>query len=208
MKCPYSLRGAFPSRRPLERPRRPKRYFMGIIAYGQEARNGIFPSETEKKSADSPVSAVGLPAGFPAFVILLNRAFPVRAERRAAADTADRLAERLVIQLYADFIIVEIDGPVLPDAHAGGGFHRVDIGTEEQEFPAVLFLLPLHHCLDLIAGIPVGGILHPVRGDDEDGVLRHILFPGILMDVADVVDRPADRVDQGGLFYPKFPYFF
>ena len=41
------------------------------------------------------------------------------------------------------------------------------------------------------------GIFHTVCGDDEDGMLRPVLLPGVLVDVADVVDGTADGVDEG-----------
>ena len=40
------------------------------------------------------------------------------------------------------------------------------------------------------------GVLHAVRGDHEQRVLRAILLTGILVDVADVVNRAADGVQQ------------
>ena len=41
------------------------------------------------------------------------------------------------------------------------------------------------------------GIFHTVCGDDEDGMLRPVLLPGVLVDVADVVDGTADGFDEG-----------
>ena len=64
------------------------------------------------------------------------------------------------------------------------------------ELPAVLRLLVLDLGLDLLSGIVMAGILHAVGGDDEQGVLRHVLGPGVAVDVPDVVDGPADGVQQ------------
>lgn len=76
--------------------------------------------------------------------------------------------------------------------------YRVDVGPQEEKFPAVLFLLTLDHLLYPPGGVAAAGVLHAVGGNDEKGVLRYILGPGILMDVADVVDGPTDGIQQGG----------
>ena len=40
------------------------------------------------------------------------------------------------------------------------------------------------------------GVLHAVRGDHKQRVLRAILLTGVLVNVADVVNRAADGVQQ------------
>ena len=76
--------------------------------------------------------------------------------------------------------------------------HRVDVSPQEEKLPAVLFLLPLDHFFHLPGRIAAAGILHAVGGDNKKSVFRHILGPGVLMDVSDVVDGSADGVQQGG----------
>lgn len=73
---------------------------------------------------------------------------------------------------------------------------NIDVRPQEQKFPAVLFFLAFHHLFHLAAGIAPAGIFHAVRGDHKDGVLRPVLFPGILVDVPDVVNGSADGIDQ------------
>ena len=56
----------------------------------------------------------------------------------------------------------------------------------------------LHHLLHPVAAVFAAGVFHAVGGDDEHGVLGHILFPGIFVDVGNVVDGPAQSIDQRG----------
>ena len=89
-----------------------------------------------------------------------------------------------------------VHGAVGVDAKVTGRRHRVDVRAEEQEFPAVAALLPLDYLLDAVAAVVAAGVLHAVRGDDEQRVLRGIHLAGVLVDVADVVDGLADGVRQ------------
>ena len=74
----------------------------------------------------------------------------------------------------------------------------VNIGAEEQEFPTILALLMLDHLLNTSAIIATTRIFHSIRRDDEQGVRRNIFLSRILVDVADVVDRTSNRIQQGG----------
>ena len=56
----------------------------------------------------------------------------------------------------------------------------------------------LDHLLNTRAIIATARIFHSIRRDDEQGVLRNIFLSRILVDVADVVDRASDRIQQGG----------
>ena len=96
-------------------------------------------------------------------------------------------------------------------------FHRVDVGAQKEELPAILLFLPPDHLAHLTGGIAVAGIFHAVGGDDKKGVLRHILRPGIFVDVSDVVDGSAHCIQQRGAaphivfpvsdgFHPVRPY--
>ena len=91
---------------------------------------------------------------------------------------------------------MELHRPVLIDPEAPGRLHRVNVRAEEHEFPSVLLFLALHHGLHLVGGIHVAGVLHPVRGDHENRVLRNVLIPDVLVNIPDVMDRRSDGVDQ------------
>ncbi len=62
--------------------------------------------------------------------------------------------------------------------------------------PLPFFLLD--HLLDLVGRILAAAVLHTVRRDHEDRIGRHILFPCILMDIADVLNGRSDRIEKCG----------
>ena len=74
----------------------------------------------------------------------------------------------------------------------------VNVGAEEQEFPTILALLMLDHLFNTGAIIETACIFHSIRRDNKQGVRRNIFLPRILVDVADVVDRASNRIQQGG----------
>ena len=82
------------------------------------------------------------------------------------------------------------------DAESSGCGDRVHVGPEEQEFPAVLFLLAHDHPAYLVKCVMSAGILHAVCRDDEDRMFGTILFPGIFVDIADMMDRFSQCVQQ------------
>ena len=69
------------------------------------------------------------------------------------------------------------------------GLYCVNIGTKEQKLPTVFCFLPLDHLLHPVAAVKPARILHSVRGDNKQRMLRDILRSGILMDIADVMER-------------------
>ena len=144
-------------------------------------------------SADQLTGSYSL---FPALVVLVDAALPIASQRLAAAHSANGLAEHLVIERGAFAVAVVVHGTVGVDAKVTGSLHRVDVRAEEQEFPAVAALLPFNHLLDTVAAVMAAGVLHAVRCDHEQRVLRAILLAGVLVDVADVVNRAADGVQQ------------
>ena len=119
-------------------------------------------------------------------------------EYRAAAVGAGRLADHRMGVGHARAVRHEIDRVVLVDADAPGGLHRVDVGAEEEEFPVVGFLLSRHHFPHLVRGVAVAGIFITVGGDHEERPLRQVLRPDVFVDLLDVGDGLAERVDQGG----------
>ena len=135
---------------------------------------------------------------FPPAEVLLDGVLPVLVQGRAAPDGGHRLAHHLVVEAGTLAVAVVIHRPVGGDAQVARGFHRVDVGPKEEKLPAVLLLLALDHLLDPLGGVTAAGIFHAVGGDDEYGVLGHILGRGILVDVSDVVDSSADGIQQGG----------
>ena len=74
----------------------------------------------------------------------------------------------------------------------------VNIGAEEEKFPTIFTLLMLDHLFNTGAIIATTRIFHSIRRDDEQGVRRNIFLSRIPVDVTDVVDRAADRIQQGG----------
>lgn len=93
-------------------------------------------------------------------------------------------------------IAVVIRGTIRGDPETSGGFDCVYVGTQEEEFPAVSFLLPFHHLLHPVVGILVARVFHPVRRDHKDRFLRTILLPGIFVNIPDMTDRTADGIQQ------------
>ena len=82
------------------------------------------------------------------------------------------------------------------DSKPAGHFDGIDIRSQEHELPVILLLLLLHHPLHLAIRVLSAGILHTVRRDDKQGLLRNILFLHVVMDPINVVDCPADRIQK------------
>ena len=64
----------------------------------------------------------------------------------------------------------------------------INVSSNKDKLPAILFLLALYHLLNLIIGILPAGILHSVRSDYKDGLFRPFFRSCILMNVADMMD--------------------
>jgi len=93
---------------------------------------------------------------------------------------------------------VVVDRSICTNSEMPCRFNCVDVCTEEQKLPAILFLLTLNHFLDLIAIITAACILHAIRCDDEQRVFRHILNSCVLMDISNVMNCSADSIQKGG----------
>ena len=89
-----------------------------------------------------------------------------------------------------------ICGSRLINSKSLGLSSSIDVGPQEDKFPAKLLLLPFNHSMDLIVSVVAAGIFHAIGGDDEQGLIRHILAPSIFMDVADVMNRTADCIQE------------
>ena len=130
--------------------------------------------------------------------VLFYGVLPMLIQRCAAPDDGHSLAHHLVVEAGALTVAVVVHRPVGGNAQAARRLHRVDVGPQEKELPAIFLLLPLNYLLDSRRRVAAAGIFYTAGGDDEEGMLRHVLKPGALVDVPNVVDGPADGVQQGG----------
>lgn len=135
----------------------------------------------------------------PPVEILLDVILPVLVQGYAAPDGGPGMSHHFVVEAGALAVAEVVHRSVGGDAQIARCFYRVDVDTQGEKFPAILLLLALEHLFDLLGRIVEASVLHDVDGDDEHGVLRHILEPGVLVAVADVVDGPADGIHQGGV---------
>ena len=133
----------------------------------------------------------------PLLHIFVDAALPVGAEGAGGADAAHGLADDLVVQGRTGLVALVVHRTVSADAEAGRLLCRVDIGTQEEELPAALLLLTLDHAPYRLVVVAAAGVFVTVGGDDEHRLFRHVLAAGVLVDVADVVDGPANGVQQG-----------
>ena len=62
--------------------------------------------------------------------------------------------------------------------------------------PRTAEIASLDHLLHPVAAVKPARILHSVRGDDKQRMLRDIWLPGVLVDIADVMDRTADGIQK------------
>ena len=123
--------------------------------------------------------------------LLPKEAVVVNVGRGTAIDADD-----LIVQRRALLVALVVHCPVGVDAEAGRLLGCVDVGAQEQKLPAVFFLLTLDHAPHRLVVIAAAGVFVAVGGDDEQGLFRHILPAGVLVDVPDVVDGPAYGVQQ------------
>ena len=107
-----------------------------------------------------------------------------------------RIAYSSIHILCSSLVAHIIHRPLRSYSKASCLHDSIDICSDEDEFPAILFLLALNHLLyHLIAVIPAG-VLHSVCDYHEQCLLRHILFSCILVDIADMVNRTSKRIKQ------------
>ena len=109
-----------------------------------------------------------------------------------------RLTDGFVDHRRALAVRMIVRGALRANSEPSGFLGSVDIGAQEQEFPAVLLLLTLNHGSNSVVAVAAAGIFHTVGSDDEEGLLRPVFLPGVLVDVADVMDSPAHRIQQCG----------
>src|SRR5699024_8895122 len=90
---------------------------------------------------------------FPLLKVLLDLRLPVGAQRDAGAHGGHRPAHRLIVQPGARAVAAVGGRPVPGDAQARRRLHRVYVGPQEEELPAVPLPLPPDHRPDLPGGI-------------------------------------------------------
>ena len=116
----------------------------------------------------------------------------------AVPDGGHGMAHHFVVEASSLTVAAVIHRPVRGDAQMARRLHCVDVGSQKEELPSIFSLLTPDHLLDPLGRVAAAGIFHAVGGDDEKGMLRHILRPGILVNVSDVVDGSADGIQQRG----------
>ena len=134
----------------------------------------------------------------PGLIVRFNWRFPIGTHRSSASHACNRAADHFIVQPCPYAVGVIIDRAVFTNTKMLCRLDGVNIGAEEQEFPTILALLMLDHLLNTSAIIATTRIFHSIRRDDEQGVRRNIFLSRILVDVADVVDRTSNRIQQGG----------
>lgn len=75
------------------------------------------------------------------FKIFINTGFPVVADSVFGTQFDDSTANGFIIQLSALAVGVVVGGPIGPYADPDCGGDSIDVGAQEDEFPAVFFLV-------------------------------------------------------------------
>ena len=154
----------------------------------------IFAFEYTTSGTEKLLSALFLPLA----EVLLNGIFPVLIQRCVTPDGGHSLAHYLVVEAGALVVAVVVYRPVWGNAKMACRLYCIDVGPQEEKLPAVFLLLVLDHFFHPSGRVAAAGVLHAVGGDNKKSALWHILGPGILMDVANMVDGSADGIQQGG----------
>ena len=114
-----------------------------------------------------------------------------------AAKVADGFVDNLVIEADSLGVGVEVGGHVGGDTHPAGHGKGVDVGAQENKFPAVFFPLLLHHLLYLRIGVFPAGIFHAVGDDGKQhpgrGMASRTLWAALM-----AANGRAHGVQQGG----------
>ena len=131
-------------------------------------------------------------------IVCFDWRFPISTHRSSASHACNRAADHFIVQTCPYAVGVVIDCTVFTNTEVLRRLDGVNISAEEQEFPTILALLMRDHLLNMSAIIATACIFHSIRRDDEQGVRRNIFLSRIPVDVTDVVDRAADRIQQGG----------
>lgn len=134
----------------------------------------------------------------PGLIVRFNWRFPIGTHRSPASHACNRAADHFIVQPCPHAVGVVIDRAVFTNTKMLCRLDGVNVGAEEQEFPTILALLMLDHLFNTGAIIETACIFHSIRRDNKQGMRRNIFLPRILVDVADVVDRASNRIQQGG----------
>ena len=128
MQAAQKLHGRFSIRR------FPDRYFRKTSYLAKEIPSPLYSSS----------------ALFPSPVIPVNSVFPSGIQWCIAPESTNGFTEDLIIQGRALRITVEIGSPICPNPELFGGFHCVNIGAQEEKFPA-------------ISGLPISTVIRRAR---------------------------------------------
>ena len=77
-----------------------------------------------------------------------------------------------------------------------GCFNRINICAKKEKFPSIFFFLSFDHLLYFINAINVACIFHSISHDDKNGMLRYIFRARIFVDISNVMDSTADRIQE------------
>lgn len=121
---------------------------------------------------------------------------PIRTKWSTCSYIANRFCNRLIEDMCAFTVRVIVYRSVFANTIASCSFNSINICTDEQKLPSVLFFLPLNHFLNLLTCITVACVLLSVSCDNEHRVLRHVLVTGIFVNVSNVVNCSADGINQ------------
>ena len=131
-------------------------------------------------------------------IVRFNWRFPIGTHRSTASHACNRAADHFIVQPCPYAVGVVIDRAVFTNSEVLRRLDGVNIGAEEEKFPTIFALLVLDHLLNTSAIIAMARVFHSIRRDDKQGVRWNILLSRILVDVADVVNRASNRIQQGG----------
>ena len=134
----------------------------------------------------------------PGLIVHFDWCFPIGTHRSPASHACDCAADHFIVQPCPYAVGVIVDRVVFANTEVLRRLDGVNIGAEEEELPAIFALLMLDHLFNTGAIIATARIFHSIRRDDEQGVRRNIFLSRIPVDVTDVVDCAADRIQQGG----------
>lgn len=79
-----------------------------------------------------------------------------------------------------------------------GGLNRVYIRAEEDKLPAIPSFLPLYLLFNFFNGVLPAAVFMTVRDHYEHHLFSAVIVSGVLLGVADFVNRPDDRVKKRG----------
>ena len=120
--------------------------------------------------------------------VFLDPLFPAVLDLHTHAHRAHHVADGRVVQSSALLVAVIVSRPLWRDTKALGLCRRVDVGSQEEKFPAVLLLLAEDHIPHPVIIISAAGVLHAVGGDHKERLFRNILPPDIFIGMSLIIE--------------------